>query len=259
MAAANLFGLRRYWFIFTELVKRDYKKRYKRTVLGMGWSVLSPLLTLLIMRMIFIRFFGRTTPHYTVYLFCGTLLFAFFREATTGGMFSLISNKGILLKVDVPKWLFLLSKNVTAVINFGLSLGLFFVFAGLDGIAFSWRFVRLSYPILCLIVFSIGVGMVLSALMVFFRDIKYLYDLLLLLLNYLSVIFYSIDDWEPAVQRLFLFNPLYCYIRFFRLVVIKGVTPSPAFHLLCLGWAVGALALGGWLYRRLNYKFVYFL
>jgi ABC-2 type transport system permease protein len=95
-------------FLFSELVKRDFKKKYKRTYLGMLWSVLSPLLTLLVMSLVFTNFFGRTTPHYTIYLFCGNIVFSFFSDATNGGMGSLMSNSAIFTKINVPKYLFLL-------------------------------------------------------------------------------------------------------------------------------------------------------
>ena len=79
-------GLKRRRFLFEELVKRDFKKKYKRTILGMGWSMLSPLLMLLVMKIVFEQFFGRTVPHYTTYLFCGLLMFNWFSESTNGGM-----------------------------------------------------------------------------------------------------------------------------------------------------------------------------
>ena len=166
--------LKKYQFLFEELVKRDFKKKYKRTVLGMAWSVLSPLLTLLVMKMVFTQFFGRTMDHYTTYLFCGNLIFSFFSESTSQGMQSLMDNASIFSKVNVPKYLFLFSKNVQTLINFGLSLCVFFLFCVIDDITFTWKLILLVYPIVCLILFNIGVGLILSALFVFFRDIQYL-------------------------------------------------------------------------------------
>ena len=103
-----------YRFLFCELTKRDFKRKYKRTVLGMGWSILSPLLTLLVMRIVFTQFFGRETPYYTTYLFAGNLFFNFFKESTKGGMNALYSNASIITKIRVPKYLFLLSQNVSS-------------------------------------------------------------------------------------------------------------------------------------------------
>ena len=203
-------------FLLSELVKRDFKQKYKRTVLGMGWSVLSPLLNLLVMSLVFTQFFGRNTPHYTIYLFCGNLVFSYYRESTNGGMNALMANAHIFTKVNVPKYLFVLSKNVSSLINFGLNLCVFFLFVLFDGISFGPHFLALLYPIICLVVFNLGVGLILSALFVFFRDITYLYDVFTLLLNYLSAIFYKVDAFSPAVQRIFLLNPIYCYIKYFR-------------------------------------------
>ena len=93
--------MKRYQFLFEELVKRDFKKKYKRTVLGMAWSLLSPLLTLLVMRLVFTQFFGETMEHYTTYLFCGNLIFACFSESTGLGMTSLLENADIFSKVNV--------------------------------------------------------------------------------------------------------------------------------------------------------------
>lgn len=251
--------LQKHWFLFQELVKRDFKKKYKGTVLGMAWSILSPLLRLFVMRLVFTQFFGRDTPHYTTYLFAGNLVFSFFSESTKGGMGSVLSNASIFGKINVPKYLFLLSKNVSTLINFGLTLIVFFLFAAIDHITFSWRFITLIYPVFWLIIFNIGVGMTLSAMYVFYRDTSYLYDIFVVLLHYLSAIFYQVDRYSEHIQRLFLFNPVYCYIKYFRVVVIDGVIPSVQFHLLCAGYAVIMLISGALMYKKLNRKFLYYI
>lgn len=251
--------LMRYQFLFEELVKRDFKKKYKRTILGMAWSVLSPLLMLLVMRLVFTQFFGRNMEHYTTYLFCGNLLFSFFNEATGQGMQSLMGNAGIFTKVNVPKYLFLLSKNVQTLINFGLTLCVFFVFCILDDITFTWKFILLLYPIACLILFNIGVGLILSALFVFFRDIQYLWSVFTQLLMYMSAIFYTIDGYSPMVQNLFLLNPMYLFIRYFRKIVIEATIPSIWFHLLMLADVVIVLGIGCWMYKKYNTRFLYYV
>lgn len=249
----------RYRFLFEELVKRDFKKKYKRTVLGMAWSVLSPLLTLFVMKMVFTQFFGRTTQHYTIYLFCGNLVFSYFNESTSQGMSSLMSNAGIFTKVNVPKYLFLFSKNVQTLINFGLSLIIFFVFCIFDGIIFTWKFLLLVYPIVLLLLFNIGIGLTLSALFVFFRDIQYLWSVFTMLLMYMSAIFYTIDQYEYTTQCLFLLNPVYLFIRYFRKIVIDGTIPTVWFHLLMLADAAIVLGLGCWMYKKYNHKFLYYV
>ena len=249
----------RYQFLFEELVKRDFKKKYKRTILGMAWSVLSPLLMLLVMRLVFTQFFGRGMEHYTTYLFCGNLLFSYFNEASGQGMTSLMGNAGIFTKVNVPKYLFLFSKNVQTLINFGLTLCIFFVFCILDGITFTCKFILLLYPIICLILFNIGVGLILSALFVFFRDIQYLWSVFTQLLMYMSAIFYTIDGYSPMAQNLFLLNPMYLFIRYFRKIVIDATIPSIWFHLLMLADVVIVLGIGCWMYKKYNTRFLYYV
>ena len=246
-------------FLFEELTKRDFKQKYKRTVLGMIWSVLSPLLQLFVMRMVFMNFFGRTMEHYTTYLFCGNLVFSYFNESTHGGMNSLMANSSIFSKVNVPKYMFLLSKNISSLINFGLTLIVFFLFAAIDGVAFHFRFLMLIYPIVCLVAFNIGVGLILSALFVFFRDVTYLYDVFTMLLMYMSAIFYKVDAFSSTVQRFFLCNPIYCYIKYFRVVVLEGNIPSLPFHLLCAFYALLAAAVGGFIYKKYNHSFLYYV
>ena len=256
---ALIHKLKKHQFLFEELVKRDFKQKYKRTVLGMGWSILAPLLTLLVMKLVFGHFFGRRIAHYTTYLFCGNLLFSYFKEATTGSMNSLVSNANILTKINVPKYLFLLSKNVSSLINFGLTLCIFFVFVIADGIPIKLRFLMLLYPVCCLILFNIGVGLVLSALFVFFRDISYLYSIFTMLLMYLSAIFYQITIVPAKFRMFFYLNPLYCYIEYFRKIVLESKIPTAEFHLLCAFYAVVFLCLGGWMYKRYNRRFLYYM
>ena len=249
----------KYQFLFEELVKRDFKVKYKRTILGMAWSVLSPLLTLLVMAMVFTQFFGRNTPHYMIYIFCGTLIYSCFNESTTQGMTSLIGNASIFTKVNVPKYLFLLSKNVQTLINFGLTLCVFFIFCIIDRIPFTWKFILLLYPIGMLVLFNIGMGLILSALFVFFRDIQYLWSVFTMLLMYMSAIFYTIDSYSPTVQNLFLLNPVYLFIRYFRKIVIEATIPAWQFHLLMLADVCIALGLGCFMYKKYNTKFLYYV
>ena len=251
--------LKRHQFLFEELVKRDFKKKYKRTVLGMAWSILSPLLLLLVMKLVFTQFFGRNMEHYTTYLFCGNLVFSYFSESTREGMASLMGNAKIFTKVNVPKYLFLFAKNTQTLINFGLTLVVFFVFCVLDGITFTWKFFLLLYPITMLLMFNIGVGLILSALFVFFRDIQYLWTVFTQLLMYMSAIFYTIDNYSYTVQCLFLLNPVYLFIRYFRKIVIDATIPTVWFHLLMLADVVIVLGIGCWMYKKYNHRFLYYV
>lgn len=251
--------IKEHQFLIEELTKRDFRKKYKRTLLGVAWSVLSPLLTLLVMRVVFTRFFGGDIPHYTTYLFAGNIIFSYFTEATNGGMMALVSNKDIFSKVNMPKYMFVLSTNVSTIFNFLLSLLVFFLFAILDAVVFHWSFFLLLYPILCLFVFNVGISMILSAFNLFFSDTSYLYRIFTMLLMYASAIFYSVDSFPAHVQRLFLINPVYAYIKFFRIIVIDGGIPSLPYFLLCGLYAAIALFLGIAIYKRYNNRFMYYV
>ena len=251
--------LKKHRFLFEELVKRDFKKKYKRTILGMGWSMLMPLLTLLVMKVVFEQFFGRNMNHYTTYLFCGNLVFGWFAESTNLGMRSLYGNAGIFTKVNVPKYLFLFAGNVQTLINFGLTLIIFFLFCAIDRVDFTWRFVMLAYPIVTLLLFNVGVGLILSALFVFFRDMDYLWRVFLQLLMYGSAIFYTIDKFSPGMQLVFACNPVYRHIAYFREVVLAGQVPSWETHLTLAGFALAALFVGFFMYKRYNTRFLYYV
>ena len=232
--------LLKYRFLFEELVKRDFKAKYKRTVLGMVWSVLSPLLMLTVMAIIFGNFFGRNIEHYVIYLFSGQVIFNYFTEATTEGMQALVSNSSIFTKINVPKYLFLFSKNVSALINFGIILVIYFGFVAIEGM-------------------NLGIGLILSALYIFFKDIQYLYRLFTQVVMYGSAIFYSIDILPQHLQAVFYCNPIFVCITYFRSIVLYNTVPDLRMHLLLAGYALALFAIGCWIYKKNNYKFLYYV
>ena len=252
-------ALRKNRFLFEELVKREFKKKYKGTVLGMIWSLLSPLLTLLVMRVIFGGFFGTGVDNYTTYLFCGNLVFNYFNESCSQGMLSLRHNADIFTRIKLPKYLFLLAKNVQTLINFAMTLLVFFLFCALDGVLFSWKFLMLVYPVVCLLLLNVGMGLILSALFVFFRDMQYLWTVFAQLLMYLSAIFYTTENFSPALQTLLHLNPVYLCITYFRQIVLYGTIPPLWFHGLLLLFAAVALGIGSHIYKKFNHKFLYYL
>jgi ABC-2 type transport system permease protein len=148
---------------------------------------------------------------------------------------------------------------VSGCINFVITIPIFFIFCIIDKIHFGPEFFMLLFPILCLVVFNIGVGLILSALYVFFKDIQYLYDIFTILLMYLSAIFYPISTFPPIAQSLFRCNPIYVYIDYFRQIVIYNQIPSIKFHLLCMFYAFIVLVIGMFIYKKNNYKFIYYI
>ncbi len=251
--------IKKYRFLFEELVKRDFKKKYKRTVLGVLWSVLAPLLNVLVLMLVFVNFFGKSQEHFIIYIFCGTMCMSFYTETTQGCMRALMANAAIFTKINVPKVLFLLSKAFQSFINFLLTFAVFLVFCAGDGIRFGWHMLAMLYPITWLLVLSFGVGMILSALYVFFRDVEYLYGIFLTLLGYVSAVFYPVTMLPEQWRFLFYGNPLYVYITYFRTVTIDGAVPSVMLHLLCAAYALLFLIIGFAIYKKCNHEFLYYV
>lgn len=251
--------LRKHQFLFEELVKREFKKKYKGTVLGMVWSLLSPLLTLLVMRVIFGGFFGNGLENYTTYLFCGNLLFGYFNESCSQGMLCLRHNADTFTRIKLPKYLFVLARNVQTLINFALTLGVFLLFCALDGVSFTWKFLMLVYPVGCLLVLNVGMGLILSALFVFFRDMQYLWTVFAQILMYLSAIFYTTENFSPLLRCALHLNPIYLCITYFRSIVLYGQIPQLWFHGLMLLFSAAALGIGCHIYKKYNHKFLYYL
>lgn len=250
---------KKHQFLFEELVKRDFKAKYKRTVLGMIWSVLSPLLMLTVMAVIFGNFFGKNIEHYVIFLFSGQIIFNYFTEATNEGMLALVNNASIFSKINVPKYLFLFSKNISAIINFFIIFFIYLFFGMIENIQITWQFLLLIYPVACLIFINLGIGLILSALYIFFKDIQYLYRLFTQVVMYGSAIFYSIDILPQHLQTLFYCNPIFVCITYFRSIVLYNTVPDLWLHLFLAGYAIVLFGIGCWVYKKYNYKFLYYV
>lgn len=248
----------RYWFLFKQLVKRDFKSRYKRAALGVIWSMLSPMLTFASQAIIFSVLFSRNVNHYISYLVIGNVVFHFFTDAANQGMFSLVANGSIISKIKVPKTIFLFSKNVSCLLNFGLTMIIMFVICLVDGVTPGIEYLSLIFPILCLVVFNLGVGYLLSAAFVFFKDTQYLFGLFTQVLMYFSAIFYEVTRFPENLRKLFYVNPVYCYIDYFRTVIISNTIPDLKLHMLCIFYALIVCLLGIAVYRKNSNKFVYY-
>ncbi|MCI7767173.1 MAG: ABC transporter permease [Oscillospiraceae bacterium] len=250
--------LEQYKFLFKQLVKRDFKGRYKRTVLGVLWSMLSPMFSFAAQAIIFSVLFNRRGEHFISYLIIGNVVFHYFTDAANSGMFSLASNGGIISKINVPKSIFLLSKNVSCLINFLLTMIIMFVISAIDGVHLSPVYVTLLYPMLTMTIFNIGVGYVLSAWFVFFKDTQYLFSIFTQILMYFSAIFYRVEMFPETMQKFFYLNPVYCYIYYFRTVIIDNLIPGWKLHFACLCFALLAVLVGLSVYKKNNNKFVYY-
>lgn len=246
--------------LFALLVERDIKLKYRRSFLGYLWSVLSPLGVMAVMALVFSKMFGRTIEYFPVYLLSGNMLFSFFREAATQSIYSVTGNAALLKKAYVPKYIFTVSKVTSNIVNLCFSLAALFIVMLITGVPFTWKIVLMVIPLALLYIFSIGMGLFLAQLNVFFRDIQYIWNVVMTAWMYLTPIFYSIDilpDWlQWAIPR---FNPMYFYITVFRDVVVYGTFPwwnNVLYGAIC---AVLMLALGCWSFIRKKDKFILYI
>lgn len=249
---------RRHWFLLEELVRRDFTQKYKRTFLGVLWSVVAPVCSLLVMYFIFGRFFANTMSSYITYLFAGQIVFTFFSEGTRGGMASVLGNWMILSKINIPRYIFLLSQNIKALISFGINCGIFMIVALINGNELSLKYLTLIYPTVCLLIFNIGFSLLLATIYVFFRDAMYLYGVFTQLMSYFSAIFYNVNAFPEQIRWIFYLNPVYVYITYFRQIAIDGTIPSLLIHGLALLYAIVALVIGGYVFRKYEDRFIYY-
>ena len=174
-------------------------------------------------------------------------------------MGALLSNSDIITKIKLPNELFVLSRAVTSLINFSMTFSVFLIFCIIDRIAFGAHLLFLPITIIFLSVFSLGIGLLLSVMFVFFRDIQYLWSVFTMLLMYLSAIFYTTDSFPASVRWLFNLNPLYVYITQLRTAVIGGVLPDGVSALLGALYATLSVLVGIWVYKNFRKKFIMYL
>ncbi len=249
----------RYRHLLNNLVKRDITVKYRRSVLGLVWSVLNPLLMMLIMTAVFSKMFDQDPATFTVYLLSGQLVFAFFSEATQLGMDSVLGNATLLKKVYVPKYIFPLEKTFFSLINTLFSLIALVLVAFVVRLPLTpWALVSLSTFVL-LFFFNLGVGTLLASLVIFFRDIKHLYGVAVLALTYLTPIFYPVEELGATMQKVLKLNPLYWYVSMFRAMVLEGRAPTSTMVLMCTGWAVFAMILGFSVMKKTQDRFILYI
>lgn len=252
-------SLNRYEFLIKQLVSRDFKTKYRRSVLGVFWSFLNPLLTMLVQYVVFSTIFKSAIENYPVYLLSGIVLFNFFNETTSVGMTSITSNASLITKVYVPKYIYPLTRMLSSTINVALSLIPLFLVAIITGVypAFSW--LLLAFNLLCLMSFSLGISYILSTLMVYFRDTQFLWTVVSMIWMYCTPIFYPESIIPAAFLKFYHLNPLYQLVSFARCVLIDRVSPGPMSYLICLAVAIVPLVVGVWIFNRREKDFVLYL
>ena len=249
----------RYRWLLQELIVRDLKIKYRRSVLGYLWSVLNPLMMMVIMTIVFSNMFRFDIPNYPLYLLCGQLVFGFFAESTNMAMSSILGSASLIKKVSVPKYIFPVSRVLSCFTTTLFAMvALFIVMAAMD-VPFKKPLVLMPLALLYILIFCIGVGLLLVPLVVFFRDVQYLYGILITGLNYLTPIFYPVSLLPKWLQDLLILNPLYSFVTFFRKVTIYGQWPTSDEHLLCFGFAALSFLLGAYIFNQKQNDFILYI
>jgi len=254
-------SLKKYKFLLNQLISRDFKVKYKRSVLGILWSLLYPVLTMCVMAIVFSNVFKFSTPgvSYLVYLQTGLVMFNYFSEATNLSMSSVVANFSLINKVYMPKWIFPLSKCLFAGINFLLTLIPLYAVIILTGTELTWMHILLPYAVVCLFMFTLGVGLILSTIAVFLRDIYYIYGVVIMFMMYLTPIMYDINMLDARLIPILKFNPMYNFINFSRMIIIYRQIPSLDSWAACFISGFVILLFGVILFRRKQNKFIYYV
>ena len=259
MQAIETNPFKRNIFILKTLVSKDFKLKYRRSFLGVLWSVLNPLLMMVVMSAVFSYMFRFSIPNYPLYLILGQILFTLMSDATGAAMSSIIDAAGLIKKIRVEKMLFPLEKACFSMVNF-----LFSAIAAVIVMVYFQIFPTINIlflPVLliCVLLFSIGLGLILASLAVFFRDTIHLWGVILTAWTYATPIFYPLDLLPPGLITAMEFNPMYQYITYFRDIMMNGITPSLEQNLICIGMAVITFIVGFIVFRKTEHKFILYV
>lgn len=252
----------KYSFLLKQLVSRDFKVKYKRSVLGVFWSLLYPVLTMAVMALVFTNVFKFTTPgvNYLAYLMSGLVVFNYFSEASNLAMSSVVANFSLINKVYMPKYIFPLSKCVFVGINFLLSQIPLYVILLATGTGVSIKHMLLPYAYLCLFLFTLGFGLILATVSVFLRDMFYIYGVVISLWTYMTPIMYDIAIIDnPYLLFIFKCNPMYWFIYFIRRIMLYNVVPEVNAWIYCMAFGLGVLLVGIYVFKKKQDKFIYYV
>lgn len=238
-----------YVFVIRELTSREIKRKYARSSLGIIWSVLNPLLMMVVMSLIFSTMFKRSIENYPIYYLTGQTIWGLFSGATNSAMTALVDNKSLLIKAKLPKHTFILSRVYTALVNFGYTCIAYALMLMIFRIKITLAILLFPVGILYALIFSIGMGYLLATEYVFFADIKYLYGIFLTLLMYMSAIFYPVDNLSDTIKTVVNLNPVYLMILFARDCVLYGTVPELWIWIRLSAWSLASVVVGMIVFR----------
>lgn len=249
----------KYRHLVMNLISRDLKVKYRRSMLGFLWSILNPLLMALVINAVFQNLFRFDIEYFIVYYLTGSLIFNFMTEATTGSLTSVIGASSLIKKVYIPKYIFPLEKCLFAFVNMLFSSFAVIIVILIKRMPVHFTALLFFYPMICVLIFSLGLSLILASMNVFFRDIGHLYTVWTVAWMYLTPIIYPASILPNSIRMIMQLNPMYYYVTYFRDVVMYGNVPSLATHLICIIYAFLFLAVGLIVFKRKQDKFILYI
>lgn len=256
---ANLSAFKKYRYMVLNLIKKDITTKYRRSVLGIAWSVLNPLLMMIVITTVFQYLFKTEIENFSIYYLTGSLIFNFVADATTSSMQSVLGSAALIKKVYIPKYMFPLQKCLFAFVNMLFSMIALVIMYLVIRFIPPWTVIMAPIPMIYALVFSFGLGLILSSLIVFFRDIGHLYSVFITVWMYLTPVMYPMEALPERVAAIVKLNPLYHMVTYFRNVAINGVIPSLTDNLICIGWGLAMLIIGLIVFKKTQDKFILYI
>ena len=252
-------ALKKYRFLLEDMVTRDIKLKYRRSVVGLLWSILNPLLMMVVITAVFQNLFRFEIENFAVYYLTGWVVYNFVTEATSGAMTSIIGASALIRKVYIPKYIFPMQKCVFSFVNMLFSLVALFVVMLVLQVKFTWYVLLIPIPLVLALVFAIGLGMILSTVAVFFRDMIHLYGIFTMVWMYLTPIIYPEEILVGVMQTIMKLNPLYYYVDYFRQLTLYGTFPQIESFVIMLFCSIVTLLLGIVVFKKKQDRFILFI
>ncbi len=252
-------NFKKYRFLLLELTKKDVKLKYRNSILGFVWTLLEPLLTMIVLTIVFGTIMEKKTPHFSVYILTGRLLYTFFSGGTKLALKSIRRNAGMIRKVYVPKYMYPLAAVMSSFITFLLSLVVLVLVAGAQGMKPTRHLLGVFLPLITLFIMTVAIGLLLSVLDVFFRDLEYLWNVATMLIMYMSAIFYPAENLlDSKYGVLIRYNPLYSVIANFRHAIYGQ--PSELFYTVYpIVFSLAVLTVGVYIFYKKQDRFVLYI
>lgn len=247
----------RYRELLFELIKRDIKVKYRGSVLGIFWSMLNPLLTMIVLTIVFSALFKHNIKHFPVYILTGRILYQYFSDSTKSALTSISTNGSLIKKVYIPRYILTLSEICSQFIIFIISLIPLFIVMEVLGPHVEWIDFLIVIPLFFLFFMTIGIGMFVASVTVFFRDVEHFYGVLLMIIMYMSAIFYPISIVPHKFLPIMKLNPLYYPIDTFRVIILERHFPPLSSIIIMAVLAIVYMVVGIFIFNRLKDKFIH--